>query len=508
MILTLAAAIIALSAWTGLRWHNGAKLRPVVPLLLDAALATWCWAVVSLVTDRLLVGAIVVGFGAIGLAIADDAKFDALRERLAFSDRAELLEVVRHPEMYLPFAGTGVVLAGVAVLAGVVGVLVWYEPPMLPHWWLAPPFLFALGSVYFSLAIPQVLRFLGRLFYSWSPNCVPDTDIPRYGLLACFVIHATIARFERNGRRAPYSPQDITRPQIVPAKRSVILVQFESFFDVKRLGGAFGAGAPNLLKIQSRATHFGSLEVPCWGANTIRTEFAALTGVDVRELGLDQYNPYERFAQHPVDSLAWEMRRRGLKTVCIHPFDLNFYGRSKVMPKLGFERLIGPKAFQRESSHGYVSDQAIVERIALELAGAQNAGSASLVFAITIAAHGPWQERGFPQDTKRGKAAEGISAYLEAVAKMDDTLPRLKLLADEHDALLIIYGDHQPSLPKAFGSIEFVDPRTDYLIYDPRNRNAPGSANRYRDLAAHELKGMILQVFEREMGIAGSVILA
>ena len=90
MIHTLAALVLFLLAWAGLRLLCGARFRPVPALLLDGLISAWCWAVVSLATDRLLLGAIITAFGAIGLALANDAKYEALRERLAFSDRAEL----------------------------------------------------------------------------------------------------------------------------------------------------------------------------------------------------------------------------------------------------------------------------------------------------------------------------------------------------------------------------------------------------------------------------------
>lgn len=490
MIHTLAALVLFLLAWAGLRLLCGARFRPVPALLLDGLISAWCWAVVSLATDRLLLGAIITAFGAIGLALANDAKYEALRERLAFSDRAELLEVVRHPEMYLPFVGTGIVLGAVAMLTGLVAALEWFEPPLLARWWLCPPLLAAFGLVYFSLAIRQWLRFLSRVFQSWAPDHVPDTDIPRFGLLACFVIHGTLARFERESRRAPYAVREISASHGTAPARPVILVQLESFFDLNRLNGAWGAVAPNLSRLQRRATQFGSFGVPCWGAYTIRTEFAVLAGIEVGKLGLDQYNPYDRFARAPLDALAWQLRRPGHPALCIHPFDLNFYGRAGVLPKLGFERLIGPKEFSSPKA-GYVTDQAIVDRLAEVL---REHPQPSLVFAITIAGHGPWKDLN-PAEASKGSG--GMDAYLQAMARMDDILPQLESLADQHDALLAIYGDHQPSLPKAFASLGFSDTRTDYLIYDPRDRNESASAARQQDLAAHELRPAISRILER-----------
>ena len=48
----------------------------------------------------------------------------------------------------------------------------------------------------------------------------------------------------------------------------------------------------------------GLFEVPAWGANTVRTEFSFLTGVDVLKLGVDRFNPYRRLINFGVPSMA------------------------------------------------------------------------------------------------------------------------------------------------------------------------------------------------------------
>lgn len=56
---------------------------------------------------------------------------------------------------------------------------------------------------------------------------------------------------------------------------------------------------------------YGRLAVPCWGANTTRAEFVALTGVEQAALGFDRFNSYHAFARNPLPSLAWCLRRAG-----------------------------------------------------------------------------------------------------------------------------------------------------------------------------------------------------
>src|SRR5260370_3809698 len=85
---------------------------------------------------------------------------------------------------------------------------------------------------------------------------------------------------------------------------------------------------------------FGRLDVPGWGANTMRAEFAVLTGIPESELGYDRFNPYHAFARAPIASLVWRLRNQGYRTVCLHPFDRSFFRRDLTLPALGFETFL------------------------------------------------------------------------------------------------------------------------------------------------------------------------
>ena len=61
----------------------------------------------------------------VGLLVADRVKRAVLGEPVVFADRAELLDVVRHPELYLPFAGTGLFAAGAGALTAGLAALAW-----------------------------------------------------------------------------------------------------------------------------------------------------------------------------------------------------------------------------------------------------------------------------------------------------------------------------------------------------------------------------------------------
>jgi phosphoglycerol transferase MdoB-like AlkP superfamily enzyme len=227
----------------------------------------------------------------------------------------------------------------------------------------------------------------------------------------------------------------------------------------------------------------------------MRTEFAVLTGLTEADLGFDRFNPYHAFARAPVASLAWRLRGRGYRTLCVHPFDRRFFRRDLAMVNLGFDGFLGPEAFVGATASGrYVDDVEVARRI-VELIDAE--GPNLFVFAITMENHGPWT--GTPAtpafdhpELARIAQAAALGQYLDGLRKADRMIARLTAALDRHrPSLLGFYGDHLPSLPAAFDALRFEDNRTDYLIW--RSETA---TPRRRDLAAHELPDALLAALE------------
>ncbi|MGI4942364.1 MAG: hypothetical protein ACRYHQ_17655, partial [Janthinobacterium lividum] len=133
MVPSLLSAGIAVyvAAWLILRASVGVSLgsAPVGATLLDALPMAAGFGLMLAGTGRPLLSGVALGATALGLLLTDTVKRDVLHEPVNFSDRAELPELFRHPQLYLPFAGTGLVLAGAGVVAALAGALAWAEPP-------------------------------------------------------------------------------------------------------------------------------------------------------------------------------------------------------------------------------------------------------------------------------------------------------------------------------------------------------------------------------------------
>lgn len=495
------AAAALLASWLLLRHRAGGGSLGFVPL--DVAPLLLGWAMLESLAHRPVLSAVAIAAGAAGLALADAVKRTTLLEPLVFADRAELLEVIRHPRLYLPFAGPLKVVGGAVVAMAAVATLFWLEPPApyLPP--LEPALLIA--ALVLLPVRPSILPLVARVYRARGLVGEPFADMRRFGFLAGMVMQATVARDERARRRssvALYQAASTVQPNRTgPVSRlggPVVLVQAESFFDARHLGPFI---PPDLLpafdRMRAGALQTGRLTVPCWGANTVRSEFAVLTGIDSATLGLDRFNPYERFAQEQVRSIAWEMKRQGYRTICLHPFDKRFYARHRVMPQLGFDEFRGPETFPPQAPGHYVSDEGIAQAIA-EIIAAE--GPHVFVFAMTMANHGPWdQEVAGPLDALPD-APPGLvelaplRRYLAGLRGTDAMLATL-MAACPADGLVAVYGDHQPSLPGAFAALGYADQRTDYAIWRPGMAAAAPC-----DIAAEALAAALLG--HREAAVA------
>jgi phosphoglycerol transferase MdoB-like AlkP superfamily enzyme len=392
-----------------------------------------------------------------GLALADATKRRVLREPLHALDGALLREVLRHPHLYLPFAGALPLAAGAAlVLAGSLA-LAALEPSALG----AAARLAALAAGAVLLLPPRA-----------TPPALlardPAADAARLGPATTLLAHAAIARAERRRRQAEAAPAD-PPPALPERPPHLVLLQLESFWDARgRTPRPDAPALPGWDSLAAASLARGRLLVPGFGANTMRAEFAALTGLPEEALGLDALNPYAAFARRPVASLAHRLAAAGYATLALHPHDGRFFSRDNVLPALGFRRFEAEAAFAGAPREGrYVADAALGARIAERLSAAEGP---VFVFAISIAAHGPFAPPDpFADWASRIARTDAMLATLAAAARR---LPR--------PVVLLAWGDHLPSLPE---TAALPDWRTDWLVWHSA-RPGRGEA---RDIAAADI---------------------
>jgi Sulfatase len=492
----LAGALFALAGWLLPRRLAGTRRSVAAAVALDMLPLGTGALLLALAAGRpIFAGIVTLALGA-AFTLTDKVMRETLREPVVFSEMSELPQVFTHPHLYLPFAGPGLVLGGAAAAAALALALLAVEPALWPPYPGAA--LIAAGAILaggWVAGRQPLLGVMAGLLRHLGPSGEPFADAASLGPFGMILAHAVIARAERQGRQQALAAPPIVRSR-GEAGPPIVVVQCESFFDARRLSPLVPHGLlPGFDRCCATAALYGRLEVPGWGANTMRAEFAVLTGVDEAALGYDRFNPYYALARVPIDSQAWRLRRAGYRTICLHPFDRRFFRRDLAMPALGFAEFRGRETIGGTRVPPYCPDPELARHI---LRALDEAGPSPFIFAITMGNHGPWPAHGPPLDPAVARLFDpaalpdgaGLLRYLDGLRRSDEMLSILMegLEARGFPGVLAFYGDHLPSLSAAFHHFDFAEPHSDYAIWP--GGGAPGR----RDLPAHRLGRLVVDM--------------
>lgn len=369
----------------------------------------------------------VIGLAA-GLSLISNIKRKVLGEPLVFSDFALIGAVFQHPQFYLSAIRPWQIAVLGAGLAGLIAALV-----LLSSAELAP----RLGALALSLGaggcLVVVLRTMSWLELAKLPD--PEADVLRHGLAASILAHWY------DWRRSSDPEPCVAAPIGGQSRQLVVIVQCESFADPVDLFVDPALVLPGLTAARSIAWQRGRLLVSGFGAYTMRTEYGVLFGRDEELLGTRRFDPFLTARSEVSWALPNRLDRSEWATWFLHPHDMRFYGRDRLMPDAGFSELVGEERFDPPApgEGRYVTDAAMTKKI---LALSQDRSCAGLVYAVTIENHGPWP----PQDDT---AERGGGPYLSLLANSDAMLARLldELPRLGRPVTLCFFGDHRPSIP-------------------------------------------------------------
>ncbi|WEL58227.1 LTA synthase family protein [Pseudomonas kermanshahensis] len=458
------------------------------------------------------------------IVLVSNSKYHSLREPFVCADFEYFSDAVKFPRLYLPFFGFG----KAAVLA--VGFLVYlwaglrFEVPGARVEALLPVViglgLLRLGHrrVVPSFDAERDVRGWGLAASLWRYFWAARAPVDQAGLGSPFACEGSVRAADAfagkpaptgdgGGVGSPVACEGGVRAagafagQPAPAGNGLadlVSVQSESFFDVRGLWPGVRAevlGEYDALASQALAR--GKLQVAAWGANTVRTEFAYLTGIPSERLGVHRFNPYRVLARRGLPSIASRLKALGYRTVCIHPYDGGFYGRNKVLPALGFDEFIDVRAFNPSQKAGpFIGDCAVAQKIR-ELLEAPGRTQPLFIHAVTMENHGPLHlesvaEHELPAwfDRPLQPGMQDLAPYLRHIGNADRMLGMLRetLLSQPNEALLCFFGDHVPILPEVYQAVGAPAGDTDYLIWS--NRRQPGS--QACPIAVHKLSSALL----------------
>ncbi|UQP00537.1 LTA synthase family protein [Burkholderia multivorans] len=484
LVLVFAMALAASFGFDAVAVPRAPLRRPLRAVFLHALAVSFVGACVLVATSRPVFSAGIAAALVALLAAISNAKFESLREPFVFTDLSLFSQLFAHPRLYLPFLSVGKVVmiaAGFALL--VAGWLLDHADASSRVAAAAVALVCLLASVRVAARLPLVLD--------------AAADQQRHGFFAVFVAYLlnglrpqTLKAFDAAvgaSRFASGSP---------PRKPDVVVIQSESFFDIRR---ATSAVAPSLLSAFDRARReaiaHGELIVPAWGANTMRTEFAVLTGIPAGRLGYARFYPYA-FLRKACPSLAGWFRRGGYRTLAVHPYHKDFFGRDRVFPLMHFDAFMDIRSFDGVPRVGqYVADEAVADAIIDVLDATRE--HPVFIFAMTMENHGPLHletvaagEAARYHSLGEDDAWHDLTAYLRHVDNANRMIARLldHLRQSDRETIVCFYGDHVPALRRVFDKLGVLPDRSNYFVWK-NNRSADACA---QDLQAEELGRLLM----------------
>lgn len=460
--------------------------RPLSAWASHAGLWLLAYAALLLLLERPWFAMALLNAGLMLLVQVNNAKYRSLQEPFVFQDYEYFTDAIRHPRLYIPFLGWGkfFVIVCAVVLALVAGLLSEQVPHGHLAWddraiFLLSVILFACVCVTYAIRHPLTLSFL------------PAQDIQQFGFFSCLWSYGSLARQPLSLPVSAFSSWTAHASGPTP---HLVVVQSESFFDARRLSSLVREDVlKNFDQMQAESLAYGRLQVPAWGANTVRSEFAFLSGQTQAALGIHRFNPYQAMMRGDgIETIASVLKSMGYKTVCIHPYHGDFYQRNRVLPKLGFDYFYDIASFAQAAYYGpYVSDMSVAEKIRQELLASSQP---VFIYAITMENHGPLhletvtaEDVAAAYDKQPPAGFEDLTIYLKHLRQADAMagylMDTFKALPDEVG--LCWFGDHVPIMPKVYQALGIPNGEVDFVLWSNRQGHLPQQKNMQLDALAN-----------------------
>ena len=480
-MLAVPLALVGVLLLDGLVHPRHMRLRRIEGVWLTMLLALAGFGLFLALSGNPLLAAVLVLALQLLIVVSSNAKRKMLGEPLLFSDLALIGAVFRHPQFYFSALAMWQKAAGAVVVIALLTALAWLFQlrPVMQATGAAIGFA-ALLALTISLRLPRFRQLAGQ------PQV--DADVAALGLAPTLLLYWLRWRgADRAYGAIPAAPalvQEIGTN--APSPEIIVAVQCESFADPVELFGDPAHALNGLERARADAVQWGNLLVSGFGAYTMRTEYGVLFGQEERALGFRRYDPFLTALDDVHHALPQRLGSEGWHSLFVHPHDMRFYNRHRILPAAGFAELVSESAFAPPSpgQGRYVSDAAVADKI-LQLAGA--AQGPSFIYAVTIENHGPWSAGG----DSSGEPL--LQHYNRLVQGGDAMLGRLQagLAALQRPALLAFFGDHRPSIPGL--SEPGGDRHTPYVMlqFDAGGQVVSG-ANQRLDLTPAQLHHCIL----------------
>jgi len=242
------------------------------------------------------------------------------------------------------------------------------------------------------------------------------------------------------------------RPDIKSTnKRNVHMIVLESFFDPNTLGKQWVPEDPLPEEFHAlwNATDKSTALTPVFGGYTANAEFEVLCGFPFTGYGVF----FEGFLRHNAPCLPAMLAQQGYRSIASHPNVPGFWNRKLAYHLTGFDTFWSKADFDiSDSVSGVLLDHSFYDQVFDKL-GELDDGPV-FNYMLTYHGHYPYStNENYPNKVKAGKDSWLLQGYLNHVYYKSRDLMALvsRLRQDDPEALVVIFGDHLPSLGSNFG---------------------------------------------------------
>lgn len=345
------------------------------------------------------------------------------------------------------------------------------------------------GAINLGLGSGLIPRQFGNLRDSYTS----------YGFVYCFtnsLVNTGVKKpknYSEKAIRDLLNGKEYTKAKTKP---NIVFLQLESFFDLKKVNKIKLSQdpVPTFTKFKKKYPG-GYLNVPVVGAGTVNTEFEIMTGMNMDDFGPGEYPFKTILNKKTCESIAFNVKPYGYKSHAIHNNTATFYGRNKVFANLGYDTFTSIENMDEveETQNEWAKDKCLTKYIMDTL---KSTKKRDYIYTISVQGHGayPSEDMGSPIKVK-GIDEEDLKNQYEYFAtqtnEMDQFIKELtnKLKKFKEKTILVMYGDHLPSLGITGNDLENKNVyQTEYVIwsnYKTKYKN--------EDLEAYQLEPKILK---------------
>lgn len=293
---------------------------------------------------------------------------------------------------------------------------------------------------------------------------------------------------------------------------NIIVVLLESYYDVSEDSLVSTSEDP------TPYTHYleenfstGHLTVPVVGAGTCDTEFEVLTGMSMRFFGPGEYPQKTILKQTDVESYASDLSSQfDIGTHVVHDNGGNFYSRRNAFSMMGFDTFQSKEMLDITDYTplgSWPTDDILIGATSDAM---DTTEGSDFIYTITVQTHGSYPTYAVEGDrTDITTTVEGgdeeltnqWTYYVNRIADMDEWIENyVNMLSErDEDTLLIMFGDHLPSLGIEEDDIATGDLyQTKYYTW-----NNFGMEKEDKDLTSYQL----LAEFTDRLGIHGGTMM-